>query len=220
MRRAIVRNQLSGKVAVAAPHTQGPFVVPTPIIYASHPLALVAAAALPPLLAYNQTPAVTLYNQLLALAGWGLVLWLWARGTPGWRAGLKSPAAVALALLAVAPLTSVAWRALPLSVGLDAFAVIGAGLAVLLLAQGLGAEARRKAAEALCWGLLVAGLCSVAISIVQVFAPDLADGNWIARYGIAGRASAKPEQEKQPRDFDFHGNDWLSPVPGIPNTYR
>lgn len=39
-------------------------------------------------------------------------------------------------------------------------------------------------------------------------------------YGIAGRASAKPEQEKQPRDFDFHGNDWLSPVPGIPNTYR
>ena len=39
-------------------------------------LALVAAAALPPLLAYNQTPAATLYNQLLALAGWGLALLL------------------------------------------------------------------------------------------------------------------------------------------------
>jgi hypothetical protein len=39
-------------------------------------------------------------------------------------------------------------------------------------------------------------------------------------YGITGRASAKPEQEDQPRDFEFHGNDWLSPVPGIPNTWR
>jgi hypothetical protein len=39
-------------------------------------------------------------------------------------------------------------------------------------------------------------------------------------YEIAGHTSAKPEQETQPRDFDFHGNAWLSPVPGIANTYR
>ncbi|WP_441610788.1 hypothetical protein [Dyella sp. 2RAB6] len=39
-------------------------------------------------------------------------------------------------------------------------------------------------------------------------------------YGVVGRASAKPEQEDQPRDFEFHGNDWLSPVPGIANTWR
>jgi hypothetical protein len=39
-------------------------------------------------------------------------------------------------------------------------------------------------------------------------------------YRISGIASAKPEQEKTPRDFDFSGNDWLSPVPGIPDTYR
>lgn len=39
-------------------------------------------------------------------------------------------------------------------------------------------------------------------------------------YRISGTASAKPEQEKQSRDFDFSGNDWLSPVPGIPDTYR
>ena len=39
-------------------------------------------------------------------------------------------------------------------------------------------------------------------------------------YDVVGRASAKPEQEDQPRDFEFHGNDWLSPVPGIPNTWR
>ena len=39
-------------------------------------------------------------------------------------------------------------------------------------------------------------------------------------YHVNGSTSARPEQEKQPRDFDFSGNNWLSPVPGIPNTYR
>jgi hypothetical protein len=45
-------------------------------------------------------------------------------------------------------------------------------------------------------------------------------------YRISGRTNATPEQEQdddkpeKPRDFDFHGNDWLSPVPGISNTYR
>lgn len=157
---------------------------PTPALV----LTLAAAAALPPLLAYNQTPAATLYNQLLALAGWGLALVLWARSTPHWRAGLKSPAAMAMALLLVAPMTSVVWRALPLSLGLGATAVIGAGLAVLLLAQGLSTTARQRAAEALCWGLLATGLLSVAVSIVQVFVPAGADGDYIARSGIVGRA--------------------------------
>ena len=39
-------------------------------------------------------------------------------------------------------------------------------------------------------------------------------------YRISGSANAKPEQEKQARDFDFSGSDSLSPTPGIPNTYR
>ncbi|MFG6412355.1 Wzy polymerase domain-containing protein [Roseateles sp. DC23W] len=158
--------------------------LPTPALVAT----LALAAALPPLLAFNQTPAATLYNQLLALAGWGAVLLLWARSSPAWRAGLKSPAAIALALLLIAPLTSVAFRALPLSLGLGATAIIGAGLAVLLLAQGLSGHARQQAGEALCWGLLATGLFSVAIGLVQVFAPAGADGDFIARSGIAGRA--------------------------------
>jgi len=149
---------------------------------------LIIAATLPPLLAYNQTPAATLYNQLLALAGWGLALILWARATPGWRVAMKGPAAIALALLLAAPMSSVVWRDLPMSLGLGATAIIGAGLAVLLVAQGLSREARPRAAEALCWGLLAAGLFSVAISLVQVFAPDMADGSVIARSGIVGRA--------------------------------
>ncbi|HEY0197270.1 MAG TPA: hypothetical protein VGC19_01855 [Rhodanobacter sp.] len=39
-------------------------------------------------------------------------------------------------------------------------------------------------------------------------------------YRVSGSASAKPEQEKLQRDFDFSGDDRLSPVPGIPGTYR
>ncbi|NCT84502.1 MAG: polymerase [Comamonadaceae bacterium] len=152
------------------------------------PLGLILAAALPPLLAFNQTPSATLYNQLLALAGWGLALLLLARATPGWRNGLKSPAALALALLLVAPLSSVLWRGLPSSLGLGATAILGAGLAVLLVAQGLSREQRGLAAEALCWGLLAAGLASVAVSLVQVFLPAWADGTVIARSGIPGRA--------------------------------
>ncbi|PTT88381.1 polymerase, partial [Pelomonas sp. HMWF004] len=138
--------------------------------------------------AFNQTPAATLYNQLLALAAWGAVLLLWAGSSPGWRVALKSPAAVALALLVAAPLASVLWRGLPLSLGLNAIAVLGAALAVLLLAQGLSADARSRAAETLCWGLVATGLLSVGISVIQVFVPDWADGNVIARSGIAGRA--------------------------------
>ncbi len=150
--------------------------------------AISSAALLPTLLAYNQTPAATLYNQLLALAGWGLALMLWARAAPGWRGGVQGPAALALALLLVAPITSTVWRQLPLSLALGATAILGAGLAVLLLAQSLAGAAREQAAEALCWGLLVAGLASVSIALVQVFAPQWADGTWIARSGIPGRA--------------------------------
>ncbi|WP_329742549.1 hypothetical protein [Dyella sp. A6] len=39
-------------------------------------------------------------------------------------------------------------------------------------------------------------------------------------YRIGGSTNATAHQDKKTRDFDFHGNDWLSPVPGIPNTYR
>ena len=155
---------------------------------------LALAAALPPLLAYNQTPAATLYNQLLALVGWGTALLLWAHRTPAWRAGLGSPAAMALALLMAAPMVSVVWRGLPMSLGLGATAVIGAGLAVLLMAQGLSGRQRQYAAEALCWGLLAAGGASVTISLVQVFAPDVADGSIIARSGIPGRAVSNLRQ--------------------------
>lgn len=39
-------------------------------------------------------------------------------------------------------------------------------------------------------------------------------------YRVSGSTNARPEQEKQARDFSFNGNDALSPTPGLPNTYR
>jgi hypothetical protein len=39
-------------------------------------------------------------------------------------------------------------------------------------------------------------------------------------YTIRGSVTAKPEQEDKQRSFEFHGKDWLSPVPGISDTYR
>ena len=39
-------------------------------------------------------------------------------------------------------------------------------------------------------------------------------------YTLSGSVRAKPEQERAPRDFDFSGKDWLSPAPGIANTWR
>ncbi len=39
-------------------------------------------------------------------------------------------------------------------------------------------------------------------------------------YRVSGSISARPEQESKPREFDFSGNNWISPVPGIPGTYR
>ncbi len=39
-------------------------------------------------------------------------------------------------------------------------------------------------------------------------------------YTLDGNASAVPDHEDQPRDFPFHGSDWLSPVPGIARTWR
>jgi hypothetical protein len=39
-------------------------------------------------------------------------------------------------------------------------------------------------------------------------------------YTIDGRVTATPEKEDKSRSFPVHGKNWLSPVPGIPDTYR
>jgi hypothetical protein len=39
-------------------------------------------------------------------------------------------------------------------------------------------------------------------------------------YVINGQVTGTPEKEDKPRTFPVYGKSWLSPVPGIPDTYR
>lgn len=58
-------------------------------------------------------------------------------------------------------------------------------------------------------------------AMVQALATARAKGSAGAlAYQLGGTATAQPEQENKPRDFDFNGTDWLSPVPGIAHTWR
>ncbi len=153
---------------------------------------MLLACALAPLLAFNLTPSATLFNQLCALAGWGLVLMcMGSQQAPAYR---LTPAALALLLLALAPWASSFWGSLPNALALANSGMLLAALALLLAGQGLAQSARQRWLEALCWGLLLAGVLSLLVSLVQVFMPVWADGHVIARSGIPGRAVGNMRQ--------------------------
>ena len=156
------------------------------------------ALAAPALLAFNLSPSATFLNQAVALVGWGgfmvaVTAWLPARS---WHppTGLIA-LLVALASLLAAALAAPLWAALPWSLGLSSVGMILAALLVVLMsaaaqANGFGAAAFR----AFCIGLVIAGILSSAIGIVQVFAPDWPDGDWIARTYIPGGAVGNMRQ--------------------------
>ncbi|MCV2353483.1 Wzy polymerase domain-containing protein [Paucibacter sp. B2R-40] len=155
-------------------------------------LAILLACTLAPLLAFNLTPSATLFNQLTALAGWGLVLLcMGGQQAPAWR---LTPAAAALGLLALAPWASKLLGSLPTALALANSGMLFAALALLLAGQGLQRSERQRWLEALCWGLLLAGVLSLIVSLVQVFMPAWADGHVIARSGIPGRAVGNMRQ--------------------------
>ncbi|MCV2362481.1 Wzy polymerase domain-containing protein [Paucibacter sp. DJ1R-11] len=158
-------------------------------------IALLLANAVPPLVAFSLTPSATLFNQLAALGAWGLVL-LALRSELGAGALQRQhgPAVWALLLLLAAPWQAWAWAGLPLSLALANSGMIAAALALLWVGQGFRERQRAVWFEALCWGLLMAGLLSLLVSVVQVFAPSLADGTLIARSGVPGRAVGNMRQ--------------------------
>lgn len=156
------------------------------------PLLACAALAGPMLLAYNVSPSATFFNQAAAFIGWG-----------GWLALLAAPLRLrslvpqrglalllgAFVLLLAASLGSPLWTGLPWALALGPAATLAAAawaawVGAALARQGLAVPAFR----ALCIGLVVAGVASALIGIVQVYAPDVADGVWIAHSTIVGRA--------------------------------
>jgi O-antigen ligase len=155
-------------------------------------LALFIGCVVAPLYAYHSQPAANAYNQLLALMGWGATLICLARERPRiWG----SAAVLALLLLFVAVRSSALVSGLS-RVLADA-CLIGAALLVLLSGQGLGAAARRAWFNGICWALLAAGLLSLVVSVVQVFAPTLVDGYLVANSGKPGRATGNMRQPNQ-----------------------
>ncbi len=145
----------------------------------------VAAASLPSLLAYNASPSPTFLNQALAFALWAAFVVASARGASKGVAVLHA----ALGVLGAAALWAWLQGALPASLALSS---VGTLAAAALLAAGGSSPHPGPGAEsvfaAFCWGWLVAGALNVAVALLQVFAPQLPDGNWVAISGIAGRA--------------------------------
>lgn len=153
-----------------------------------------AAATVPTLIAFNEPPSSTLYNQAAAAVLWGLfVAWSTsgAAAQPGPRWGAPRalwPLALPLLLLAGAALASSVWGQLPITLGrLSALSLLGA---LVMVAAGWVAVARGqgRVLPAVFAAWLLAGVLSTAIGVVQVFAPEWADGNFIARTGLLGRA--------------------------------
>jgi len=101
----------------------------------------------------------------------------------------------ALGIVLLSALAAPLWASLPWSLSLSAAGVILAGgFAVLVGAACTRGGLAARAFEALCWGLLVAGVVGSLIGLVQVYRPQWADGDWIARAALAGRASGNLRQ--------------------------
>ena len=154
-----------------------------------------AAALLPGLIAYNVPPSPTLFNQAAALGLWGLAIAALAPSCVGSlrKAAARSVALVAaLLLVASAALLSSAVGVLPWAMSLSAAGLLAATAALVLGGAALRPTPALLTVFFTAW--VAAGVCSSAIAVVQVFAPALADGDCIARSGLAGRAVGNMRQ--------------------------
>jgi O-antigen ligase len=150
------------------------------------------------LLAFNLPPSSTFLNQAAALIGWGALLVVLAASLAGRELphgiGLAALLA-ALLLLLLAAFASPFWTALPWSLALSALAMIAAAAIAVLAGASLQHEGLALPAfRALCIGMVAAGVLSSVVGVIQVFAPNWPDGNWIARTYMEGRAVGNMRQ--------------------------
>jgi hypothetical protein len=154
-----------------------------------HSLFPLTAAGLSTLLAYNVSPSTTFFNQALALAGWGALVWALALAPRQVRWASVGPVLAALALVALGAV-------LPGGAGAQDFSLVAGAVglcaaAAVLLRSGQAAAAGPLAlpvARAFFGAWVLVGVLHAAVALVQVFAPVLADGDWIASSSVAGRA--------------------------------
>ena len=150
------------------------------------------ALLFPPLLAFNRTPSATQLNELLCVLGWGMCL-LAANRVPasGARRGAITMLALALGLMCVAILGSWTIGSLPTSLALPPLLLLVTACFVAALgarvAQG-GEQDGLQAFAPFAFGVVGVGVASTVIAVIQVWFPKLADGDFIAQSGLAGRA--------------------------------
>ena len=168
---------------------------PPPSVPAGLHLLALAAVGLSTLLAYNVSPSTTFFNQALALAGWGALVWALALARGGWLAPRRlrwagvGPVLAALALVALGAVLPGGAGAQDLSLVAGAVGLCAA--AAVLLRAGRAAAAGPLAvpvARAFFGAWVVVGVLHAVVALVQVFAPQVADGDWIASSSVAGRA--------------------------------
>ncbi len=153
-------------------------------------LLVFTAISLPTLLAFNMPPSATFFNQATALLGWAA--WAMHLPTSATRIPLTSGGAgvpTNLALLLCGASLSPVLVGQPWALALSSAALIAA--ASLVTATGFVAGRNGQGSmlfPVLCVALLLAGIASSAIGIVQVYSPTWADGDWIARTSVEGRA--------------------------------
>ncbi|MBT9503180.1 MAG: O-antigen ligase C-terminal domain-containing protein [Burkholderiaceae bacterium] len=160
-------------------------------------LAALVACCLASLIAYNQPPSATLFNQVAALLTWGGFSIVLLLGQPALRVEVKPalPALAALMLLLLAACASMLWSGLPPSLALHAVALLLAATVMLLVGRAMHQAGQVQAVlTLLCLGWVLAGLLCAAVGGVQVFAPQWADGDWIARSTVIGRAVSNMRQ--------------------------
>lgn len=173
---------------------------PAPLPFSLLPPALALnAIATPTLLAFNVSPSSTFLNQAAALVGWGLLAaWMAASaGAPARGAPLRTgwPVLSALLLMMLCALASWIWGALPASLSWSAVGLLFAAAVVFATAAIAAAgPAAERSFRAFAFGLLVAGVLSTGLALVQYFMPDWADGDFIARMSSPGRAGANLRQ--------------------------
>lgn len=181
-------------LAATAPAADFPATAAEPHRQSLTLLGLLLGVTLAPLIAFNQTPSATLYNQLMAFAGLGLLVagLAWGRSLrAGWRNdGVSHSLLLMTAVALAAPFT----HGLPWSMSLISIAMLLGALLAVQTGRAVVANQRDQVLTLFCVALVGAGVLSVVVSVVQMFFPSLADGNVIARSGLVGRAVGNMRQ--------------------------
>lgn len=184
---------------------------PTPSLLAT-PLPLwpaLLAVCVPTLLAFNEPPSATFFNQALSLLSWGVWCAVLAQRLPGPpAAGCASPGVwamgAAVAVLVVCAVASAQWGAQPWDLALGAVGLLLA--AALVFGMGLWVAGQDQATavfKGFAVALVATALLGTLLGVVQVFAPSwpgkLGDGQLIA---ISSRTGCAVGNLRQPNHLN------------------